>query len=334
MQGGKNKPDMAALTAGEKRVLNNIFHAFRAGNSAHSYIIEGGNGAARLRCAQYIACATVCEDKNSDGSPCFECAQCRKILDGDHTDIKTISPEKEPGKSRIEIRVDAIRNIRKEAYVLPTDCEYHVYILNESEKMNTNAQNALLKILEEPPQNTIFILLSPSKELLLPTVVSRAQAHTIGKSSVEETQQIFLQKFPSLPKESVLRTARLQCAFDKIELDAPSIKIIDSAYELAKQYFIEKKHRLTEQLPTNKDELFLTLCVLAVACRDIEISKKNNNCQLFLFEKGAEFDSAKSSVSLKRAAELYEAFSNAAERVQASGNTASVLAELFCATRK
>lgn len=334
MQGGRKKTDLSTLTAGEKRVLNNIFLAIRAGNSTHSYILEGGNGAARLRCAQYIACAAVCENKNTDGSPCFECNQCKKILDGDHTDIKTISPEKEPGKSRIEIRVDTIRNIRKEAYVLPTDCEYHIYILNESEKMNVNAQNALLKILEEPPQNTIFILLAPSKELLLPTVVSRVQAHTLGKSSVEETQQVFLHKFPSLPKESVTRAAKLQCVFDKIELDAPSIKIIDSAYELAKQYFIEKKHRLNEDLPQSKDELFLTLCVLAVACRDIVISKKNPSTQIFLFENGSEFDSAKSSVSLRRAAELYEAFSNAAERVQASGNTASVLAELFSAIRK
>lgn len=334
MQAGKKTPDISALTAGEKRVLTNILSAFSHGNFAHSYVLEGGSGAARLRCAEIIACAAVCISEKKNNYPCFTCDQCKKILAGDHTDIKIISPEKEAGKSKLEIRVDAIRNLRKEAYVLPTDCEYHIYILNESEKMNSNAQNALLKILEEPPQNTVFILLTPSKELLLPTVVSRVQPHTLGKSTFSETKEVFLAKFPSLPKESVIRAARLQSALDKIELDASAIKTVESAYGLVKQYFIEKNHRLTESLPQNKDELFLSLCVLAMASRDIAISKKNDSQELFVFENGKEFDSAKSAVSMRRAMELYEAFSRAAERIQASGNVGSVLAELFSAVRK
>lgn len=334
MQGGRKNPDISALTAGEKRVLTNILSAFSCGNFAHSYVLEGGSGAARLRCAEILACAPVCTCVKNDGFPCFTCDQCRKVLDREHTDIKVISPEKEAGKSRIEIRVDAIRNLRKEAYVLPTDCDYHIYILNESEKMNTNAQNALLKILEEPPQNTVFILLTPSKELLLPTVVSRVQPHTLGKSTSQETEEVFLAKFPSLPKENVVRAARLQSALDKIELDAQDIKTITTAYDLVKQYFVEKNRRLTESLPTGKDELFLTLCVLAMASRDIAVSKKNESQELFIFEKGGEFDSAKSAVSMRRALELYEAFSRAAERIMGSGNVGSVLAELFSATRK
>lgn len=334
MQGVRKIPDISALTAGEKRVLTNILSAFSHGNHAHSYVLEGGSGAARLRCAEIIACAPVCTSPKNDGYPCFDCDQCRKILDREHTDIKVISPEKEAGKTRLEIRVDTIRNLRKEAYVLPTDCDYHVYILNESEKMNANAQNALLKILEEPPRNTIFILLTPSKELLLPTVVSRVQPHTLGKSSYDETAEVFATKFPSLPKDQVARAARLQSALDKIELGASDIKTIDTAYSLVKQYFLEKNHRLTESLPTNKDELFLSLCVLAMASRDIAVSKKNENQELFVFEKGGEFDSAKSAVSMRRAMELYEAFTRAAERLQGSGNVGSILAELFSATRK
>jgi len=126
----------------------------------------------------------------------------------------------------------------------------------------------------------------------------------------------------------------LQCALDKIELDAPDIKTVDTAYALVRQYFLEKNHRLTESLPSNKDELFLTLCVLAIASRDIAVSKKNERQTLFVFDQGPEFDSAKSAVSMRRAMELYEAFSRAAERIQASGNVGSVLAELFSAVRK
>ena len=81
MQGGKNTPDISALTAGEKRVLTNVLSAFSNGNFAHSYVLEGGSGASRLRCAEIIACAAVCtETHETHGAyPCFSCDQCRKI---------------------------------------------------------------------------------------------------------------------------------------------------------------------------------------------------------------------------------------------------------------
>ena len=189
-----------SLNAGEIRVLDNIRRALINDNAAHSYIIEGGSGASRLRCSLYIACAVVCENKKSDGTPCFCCNQCRKILSGEHTDIKVVATDREKEKT---ISVEKIRALRKEAYVLPTDCDYHIYIISECEKMNVNSQNALLKILEEPPENTLFLLCVPSKEMLLPTVVSRAQSHSLGRTTAAENEIIFREKFKKLSDVSI-----------------------------------------------------------------------------------------------------------------------------------
>lgn len=323
--------DIRSLSAGERRVLENIRAAIINNNAAHSYIIEGGSAASRVRCSQYIACTVACEDRSADGTPCLKCNQCKKILDGEHTDIKIIATDKEKEKT---LNVEKIRAVRKEAYVLPTDCDYHIYIIAECEKMNANAQNALLKILEEPPENTLFLLCVPSKEMLLPTVVSRAQSHTLGRTTVEENELIFKEKFKKLSETSLKRLAKMQCVFDKLELDASDAKVIDTAYDIAKQYYIEKNHRIIEDLPTDKKDLVLTLGTLAISARDIAVVKRGNSTDIFLFDNKEDLQAAQNSISMRRAIELYEAFSKAAERVQASANISSVLSELFTDIKK
>lgn len=324
--------EIKAINAGERRVLENIRSAIRNDNAAHSYILEGGSGASRVRCATLIACTTVCQNKKDDGSACYTCNQCKKILDGEHTDVKLIATDRDKEKT---INVEKIRGIRKEAYILPTDCDYHVFIIAECEKMNANAQNALLKILEEPPENTLFLLCVPSKEMLLPTVVSRAQSHSLGRTTAQENETIFREKFKKLPEASITRLAKMQCALDKIELDAADAKVIDNAYEIAKQYYIEKNHRIVESLPSDKTDLILTLSTLAISARDIAVVKRDaQNTDIFLFDSAEDLEAAQNSISMRRAMELYEAFSKAAERVQASGNVATIMSELFADIKK
>ena len=318
--------DLSSITDAEKRVLDRVLCAVSTESNAHSYIIEGGSALSRFRCAVYIACAVVCVEKNG-GMPCFKCNQCSKIISDQHTDIKMLGGEDG------DIKVDDIRAISKEAYVLPTDCDHHIYILRDSDRMNSFAQNALLKIMEEPPQNTLFLLLSPSKELLLPTVVSRAQALTLGKSSIEEMQNALMARYSFLTPQTALRAAKLQSGLDKIELDTASLKALDAAYDVVYRFFVEKKSRINELLPKTRDPLVLTLSILAMASRDIAVSKYSDS-QRFVFEQNSDFETACGGFSLKRAMELYEAFSKAAERINNAGNQSSVLAELFCAVKK
>ncbi|MBR5527593.1 MAG: hypothetical protein IKV97_01220 [Clostridia bacterium] len=270
--------DLSDISDAEQRVLDRILSSISAGNHAHSFIIDGGSAISRFRCAICVACALVCEDKRGV-MPCMTCSQCLKILCGDHTDIKTLGEED-------DVRVDDIRAISKEAYILPTDCEYHVYILKSADRMNSFAQNALLKIMEEPPKNTVFILLSPSKELLLPTVVSRAQALTLGKSSLDEMEKALCAKFPNISPQAARRAARLQSGMDKIELDAGSLKTADAAYDTVHSFYVEKQYRINEALPKTRDALVFTLSILAMAARDIAVDKNTANAQLLFSKEG------------------------------------------------
>lgn len=317
----------AGLSSAEQRTTDNILTAVSMGNFAHSYIIEGGSAASRLRCAEIIACSLVCTQKNGI-MPCSMCPQCRKIIANEHSDIKIL------GGDGADIKVDDVRHISKDAYVMPTDCDFHIYILRDADRMNKNAQNALLKILEEPPADTVFILLTASKEMLLPTVVSRAQSHTLGKSSVSEIAEAFSAKFPSVSPELLKKAARLQSVMDKIELDIGAIKTIETALSLADTVYVQRQTRINELLPKGKDELIIIFGVLAVAARDIAVSKKDPSAETFVFDTAEQLQNASSGISLRRAMDMYEAFSNAAYRVSTSGNVSSLTAELFASIRR
>ena len=140
---------------------------------SHAYLLvspqaEAGESAAR-RLAQAILCSSPV-----NGEPCGRCGNCRKAEKGVHPDILTVSrlPD-EKGKPKREITVDQIRAIVADAAILPNEAEKKVYLILDAGAMNPAAQNALLKILEEPPRFVAFILVAEGVGTLLETVRSR-----------------------------------------------------------------------------------------------------------------------------------------------------------------
>lgn len=133
---------------------------------SHAYIFSGSAASDKDKLAEETAAAIVCSGENR---PCGICSGCRKAMEHIHPDISIIAREK--GKS--EIYVSQIREIRADAAVLPNDAAKKVYIIKEAESMNSSAQNALLKLLEEPPSYCCFILVTENAGSLLQTVRSR-----------------------------------------------------------------------------------------------------------------------------------------------------------------
>lgn len=134
--------------------------AYSSGRLTHAYIVRGST-------AETIAMAVVCEG-NAE-RPCRQCPHCSKAARGIHPDIVYIS---RLAKKR-DILVDQIRELRKDAIRVPSEASAKVYIINDADTMNAAAQNALLRILEDPPGNTVFILRTDNPKVLLPTVRSR-----------------------------------------------------------------------------------------------------------------------------------------------------------------
>lgn len=139
------------------------------GDIPHAIAIEGLDAAGRLDMALGFAMIVSCSCDLGE-KPCHECSSCTKISGNAHPDIKIIS-----AGDCASIKVDQIRQLRQDAYVIPNENEYKIFIIEDSNLMTSQAQNAFIKILEEPPKNVIFVLVCESIQAMLETIRSRVQ---------------------------------------------------------------------------------------------------------------------------------------------------------------
>lgn len=139
----------------------------------HALVLESGTAEERQALARELAAGLVCKGEGT--RPCHACDACRKAESGNHPDILWVGPE----NGRKTISVETVRNMRDSAYVLPNESDRKVYIIDPADTMQDYAQNALLKILEEPPTYANFLLLCTSKASLLPTVLSRTAVFSL-----------------------------------------------------------------------------------------------------------------------------------------------------------
>lgn len=146
---------------------------------SQAYILSARDVEESFAAARQIAAAAVCS--RGVDVPCGVCRACRKAAAGTHPDIVTVERlTGENGRQKREIGVDQIRSISQDAHILPNEAPRKVYILKEAETMNVSAQNAALKLLEEPPAGAVFLLCVSNAEPLLTTVRSRCAELKLG----------------------------------------------------------------------------------------------------------------------------------------------------------
>ena len=164
--------------------MNNLSFTSFFGNSGvklpHAIILEGEKGLGKKTLAKIIAAAAVC--RNEGQRPCGVCSQCIKAQAGSHPDISFIEGTGKMGG----IPVDYIRKVRGDAYIVPSEAEKKVFILVDADNTGVAAQNAFLKVFEEPPKFSVFIITCESSANLLETIRSRAVAFTLAPVSTDE----------------------------------------------------------------------------------------------------------------------------------------------------
>lgn len=149
----------------------------------HAYILSAPVRGEAVAAARELAAAAVCSATGR--VPCRTCRDCRKALDGIHPDITSVRrPVDDKGRAKKEITVDQVRALSADSVVLPNEAPRKVYIIEDADLMNPQAQNAALKLLEEPPKGVIFILCVENAQALLPTVRSRCAERIVRPAEV------------------------------------------------------------------------------------------------------------------------------------------------------
>jgi DNA polymerase-3 subunit delta' len=158
---------------GNLKINQSVTNIVKEKRLPHAVIIEGDKGLGKHTLARFLSFAAVCEGEDI---PCGNCRGCNMAKSGNHPDISVIAPE--DGKKNIAVA--QIRALRDEAYFKPHMAKYRVFVIDSAHTMNEQSQNALLKVLEEPPANVMFILIAENASALLETIISRCVCLTLG----------------------------------------------------------------------------------------------------------------------------------------------------------
>ena len=201
----KWRPQRLADVVGQEPVIQTLRYAVEKGKVAHAYIFCGPRGTGKTSTGRILAKAVNCINQ-VHGEPCNECQMCKSITDGKSLDIMEIDAASNRG-------IDEVRSLREKVNYAPGSARYKVYIIDEVHMLTEAASNALLKTLEEPPPQVIFVLATTEPQKVLSTMISRCQRFN----------------FRRLSQAAIVGKLELICQEEGLQIGADSLKLISRA---------------------------------------------------------------------------------------------------------
>ena len=194
---------------GQGHATRQLEASFALGRLSHAYLLVGPPHVGKATLALDLARAVNCTSK-ADASPCHQCTQCRRITSKLHADVRIIGLEQDDDKAsrRREISIGEVRSVSNQAHLKPYEGASRVYIFEDAETMSEEAANALLKTLEEPPPETLLILLTSQEDRLLPTIKSRCTRIELRPMAQNEISK-YLEENSSVEKNEAELLAQL-----------------------------------------------------------------------------------------------------------------------------
>lgn len=189
---------------GHDQIKEHLQNAITSGKVSHAYILNGPDDSGKKMIAEAFAMALQCETKGTEG--CMECHSCKQALSKNQPDIIYVTHEKPNTISVDDIR----RQIRADVDIKPYASPYKIYIVDEAQKMNAQAQNALLKTIEEPPAYVVILLLTNNADAFLPTIRSRCITLNLKVVPDEEIKRYLMESYQIPDYQAEICTAFAQ----------------------------------------------------------------------------------------------------------------------------
>ncbi len=306
---------------GQDMIKEHLQGALSTGKTSHAYIIHGEKSSGKEFIANVFAMALQCEQQGTE--PCGECAACKQAISKNHPDIIRVSHEK-PNT----IGVDDIRQqVNGDIVIKPYKGPKKIYIINEAEKMNVAAQNALLKTLEEPPEYGVILLLTTNVEAFLQTIVSRCIVLTMKPVRDSQIQEYLMKEFHVPDYKASVCAAFARGNVGKARMLASSEdfdNIKDEAITLLKYIDEMETHEITKaikKMGEYKLEINDYLDILAIWYRDALLFKATKDANHLIFKDEIQYIKKTVARSTYEGIEnIIKALDNAKRRLSANVN--------------
>ncbi len=270
---------------GHKDVVEHLQNVIRTKKISHAYILNGEKGSGKRTLASVFARAINCEaDENV---PCDKCHSCRMALSRNHPDIMEVTHAKPNTVSVDDIRTQVVEDVQVRPYSSP----YKVYIINDGEKMSPQAQNALLKTIEEPPEYVVIVILTTNVNMLLPTILSRCVLLNIKPVSDEQVRNYLMEhaKIPDYQADicvafaqgNIGKAVQLATSENFNEIKAAAVHLLTHIHEMD----ISEITTAVKAVAEFKVDVRDYLDILAVWFRDVLYFKATNDANGIVFRE-------------------------------------------------
>ena len=235
---------------GHVQIIEHLQNAIKMDKISHAYILNGPDKSGKKMLAEAFAQTLQCEQHGIE--PCMECHSCKQAVNHNQPDIIYVTHEKPNTLSVADIRSQLVNDVD----VKPYSSRYKIYIVDEAEKMNQQAQNALLKTIEEPPAYAVIILLTTNADAFLPTILSRCVVLNLKVVSDDKIKKYLMEhcKVPDYQADvcvafaqgNVGKAMALASSDDFQELKAAAVQLLKRIHEIELYEFKEAIKQINE----------------------------------------------------------------------------------------
>lgn len=292
---------------------------FCANPNLHAYLYESGDFAKRNKTARLMAQALLCTEPQ-DGTPCNKCDSCLKMNAHTHPDCIIVGSGK-------NTKVEQVREIEAEAYLAPNEADLKVFVLDDADQYSAYTQNALLKIIEEPPKNVKFILTASSRASLLATVRSRVCIISDSVKDVASIKDEILKALPQTNEKTANALAVFAAFYERTNIKELNAQLFCECIDNAVGFFSGENKDAAISFPKKREELSLCLKVYMLICREIAVAKSTGVISDGFLTQD-ELCACNAKTSMKKAHALYDIFEEALIYTEENSNVNATLAFL------